>query len=97
MATSTPLQEAVQQLASVVKVEWESDLPNAPAWFGPEGERVYENTMRLLNAVQTSSVASLLNGATVHEYLGASWLDCHGKAYDHAEHVQNLMAKKDAT
>ena len=87
----------VELLVAIVGAESQGDLPFAPTWFGPEGDRVLYNCTQLLEAVKAGTVVTLLNGGTIRDYLGAAWLETHAKAYEQAERVEESMRASGAT
>lgn len=86
-----------QKLVFVVEAEIEADRPSAPAWMVPEGERVLENAKTLFHAVKLGSEKELLCSGSVIQFLGESWLNCHGKAYTEAENLEIFLRKTNAT
>ena len=79
------------KLVALIESEWKSDLPSAPAWFTPEGERVFEKSKQLLALVAAGDIGSVLDHRSIFEYLGSAWLDCHSNAYKQTEIVSALL------
>lgn len=87
-----PLVEAAEKLLATVQREFEGDLPNAPAWFGPEGERVRDNCAQFLEAAKNGVPHALLQGSSLSTYLGAAWVDTHSEVYEQVKVVQKLLS-----
>ena len=82
----------LRKLVAIIESEWKADLPSAPSWFGPEGERVHENSKHLLALVEADDISSVLDYRSIFDYLGSAWLDCHSEAYKQTEVVSELLA-----
>jgi hypothetical protein len=81
----------LRKLVVIIESEWKADLPSAPGWLGPEGERVHENSKQLLALVTAGDISSVLDHRSIFDYLGSAWLDCHSKAYKQTEMVSNCL------
>jgi hypothetical protein len=68
------------QLVDLVAADLDRDAPFG-GWMVDEGERVLRGARMLLAAVRSDSVAALLDGASVIDYLGRSWLEVHAECY----------------
>jgi hypothetical protein len=80
----------IQDLIEAIKSEVAQDACSGPQWLSDEGMRVLENahTLRTVEAGRLpSSQAALL------DFLGRSWLECHGKAYDEVERLSAALAR----
>jgi len=89
------IEESAIQLLETVQAGWEEDILFS-AWLGAEGERVRDNALALVRAAESHTIRSLLAGATVHEFLGLSWLEVHYKCYERADVLQALVADANA-
>lgn len=81
----------LRKLVVIIESEWKADLPSAPGWLRPEGERVRENSKQLLALVTADDISSVLDHRSIFDYLGSAWLDCHSKAYKQTEIVSNCL------
>lgn len=71
--------------------DWKADLSHAPHWFASEGERARDNASCLLQSVRLGAEQNLLQAATVHEYVVASWLETHHRSFAKADVLQGLL------
>ena len=58
-------------------------------WLAAEGERVRDNAKALMEAASTAQ--NLVSAKTVHEYLGASWLEVHSVSRERAHELRALL------
>jgi len=93
MAAITQLEKAAILLAETIQADWEQDL-GFGGWLGADGERVRDNALALVQAARSDTLHEVTGGASVHEYLGQSWLKIHSKSYEQADAFQVLRAAK---
>jgi hypothetical protein len=87
------LEAAAGQLILAVQKEWESDFFEGS---GPENESVMGTCHELLQAAKANSIASLLAGRSVAQYLGESWVGRHPRVIPAVKQVQLLIKGKHA-
>ncbi len=90
MSANLVLATAVDFL-DMVHADWQADLSGAPHWFALEGERARDNALCLLQSIRLGTARNLLQAATVHEYIGAAWLETHHRSFAKAVVLQRLL------
>ena len=86
----TTLEALARELLASVQAAWEEDL-RWSAWLASEGERVRDNAQALAEAASTATLQNLVGAATVHDYLGYSWLEVHSVSRERADALQAAL------
>ena len=89
--SSTPQSEKLaNDLIGLVRANVEHDAPFG-GWMVDEAQRVMSGAQALLSAIRSDSVIALLNGTSVIDYLGRSWLEVHDDCYSLADVLQSTL------
>ncbi len=68
------IEAAAGRLISSIQKDWISELGEESA---PESEEVMHTSHHLLQAAKANTLASLLDGRTIAQFLGTSWVGRH--------------------
>lgn len=89
----TEIEAAVGRLISVIQKEWTSELGEESAH---ESEEVMHMSHDLLKAAKTCTITSLLNGRTIAQFLGPSWVGRYPRVIPAIREFQLLIKTADS-
>ena len=72
--TKSPLEAAAGKLISAIQKEWFDEIGESSA---DESEQVMHTSHGLLHGAKTGSIAGVLGGGSVPEFLGSKWVAAH--------------------
>jgi hypothetical protein len=89
----TEIEMAAGRLISTIQKEWTTELGEESA---PESEEVMHTSHQLLKAAMTNSLTSLLDGRTIAQFLGPSWVGRHPRVMPAIREFQLLIKTADS-
>lgn len=90
----TEIEAVAGRLISSIQKEWTSELGEESA---PESEEVMHTSHYLLQAAKANTLASLLDGRTIAQFLGPSWVDRHPRVMPAIKEFQLLIKRTDSS
>lgn len=89
----TEAEVAAGKLISAIQKVWDGQMGEDSA---AESEAVMHTSHELLQAASSGGVAELLQGRSIRDFLGQSWVQSHPEILPHLNRLQSLIESSSA-
>ncbi len=90
MKNKTPLESAIGRLIVALQQEWSRHAGEGEVWT--ESEAVMYRGHELLQHAKAGELAEFLNGTSIEEFLGQTWIKRHPQIRHFIRDVEKLAA-----